>query len=223
MILLVGFLILQSALWLPKYWYLIWAVAVLIAVIHHRRKTIVKNGYEWFNSLSRVSIIVTIIMLVCGLMLLMPNLYKYRDALRYAEHYKGCVGEAWEWIDKNTGGNRIAYTGTNKSYPLFRPDISNYVTYIRTGLNADQINPKDKSYYTRWVYKMLAADIDYLFVCRMDRRTYTDAGIPYPVEKYWADMQPELFQPMFVNNYVTIYKVSKPAIPTPKLISWDLD
>ena len=42
-------------------------------------------------------------------------------------------------------------------------------------------------------------------------------------EKYWADMQPELFQPMFVNNYITIYKVNKPAIPTPKLISWDLD
>jgi hypothetical protein len=208
LIMLAGFLMLQSAVWLPGYWHVIWVLSAILAGVHHRHR-ILEYCVGPISRLAPKTVIASAIALVFVSMLLMPGLCEYRDAQRFTEHYKGKVGEAWEWIDNNTDGDRIAYTGTNKSYPLYRSNVSNYVTYIETGLGAGEAPREDGAFYDAWICRMLSADIGYLFVCRMDSSTYMETSVPYPIEKRWADMHPELFRPKFTNDYVTIYTVDK--------------
>ncbi len=222
-ILLVGFLMVQSAMWLPKYWHVIWVGAAIVAGIHHRRKILLKHPFERIKRLSPATMLASAIVLVCVSMLLMPKICEYRDSLRFTQHYKGSVGEAWEWIDKNTDKNRIAYTGTNKSYPLYRSDISNYVTYVDTGLSVGDVPSDDGAYYDTWICRMLSTDIDYLFVCKMDSSTYMETNVLYPIERKWADTHPELFQRAFTNDYVTIYRINKSPIAFLKFPSSNTD
>jgi hypothetical protein len=142
-------------------------------------------------------------------MLLLPRLGEYRGRIRYRDHYKGPLGGAWSWVEENTARHRIAYTGTNKFYPLYRPDITNHVMYVPTGLASDDIPEDDRRYYLRWLRKVEAASVDYLFVCKMDDSTYMQRKVPYPIEKKWADAKPEIFEPVYSNDYVTIYEIRK--------------
>ena len=204
-----AFMIVQTALWVPNYWYALWVVAGILVLLKEKLSICFSRLYGRLAEIPTSIKLVGALALLCIGILLMPRLHAYRKSIRYSEHYKGNVGAAWEWIEQNTEDARIAYTGTNKPYPLFGPGLTNHVTYIRTGLPAYLTPVENERYYVGWRRRIAEAGIDYLFVCKMDLSTYMEFGIPYPIEKGWSDSHPELFKRVFRNDYVTIYEIEK--------------
>ena len=77
------------------------------------------------------------------------------------------------------------------------------------GWDFDAVKQESRQVWNEWLSKIEAASVDYLFVCKMDDSTYMRRKVPYPIEKRWADAKPELFEPVYSNDYVTIYEIRK--------------
>ena len=137
--------------------------------------------------------------------------------------------EGWFWLDKNTHGVKIAYTGSPDILPLYGTNFKNRAIYV----SVNKVQPvklhlfpdaryiwrgdfvelhndleKDGNYrqgpdYFTWQENLKKENIDYLFIY-----AYHQVKHPvFPVEYKWATEHPDIFQESFSNNRIHIYKI----------------
>lgn len=164
------------------------------------------------------------------------DFYQKNEFGRYSKmvKYSGFWPEAtvaWDWLNSNTGGNNIAYTGRAVPFPLYGSNLKNNVFYV----SVNDVQPaklhyfKDSKYeykpgfesllktieqennyrgradYNIWIDNLLKANTDFLFVYSLQQTK----SLIFPLEDSWALIHPERFLPVFKNNTIHIYKVIK--------------
>ncbi|MFA5410476.1 MAG: hypothetical protein WC321_01265 [Candidatus Omnitrophota bacterium] len=162
--------------------------------------------------------------------------YIKNEYIRYVKmvNYSGFwpdATKAWLWLNQNTRGNNIAYIGRPVLLPLYGTNFKNNVYYVSVnrvepamlhyfpnskyvwGYDGDIIfrnfedenNYRGRADYNVWVENLRKRNIDYFFV-------YSDllgSGIEFPLEDPWARARPGLFELVFSNDTIRIYKFNK--------------
>jgi hypothetical protein len=133
---------------------------------------------------------------------------KYPHMFSRKERKEADTALGWPWLDENTaGGEKIAYTGRCESYPLFGSHFKNDVFYISINnkpplphcyLRGDYRKEKD---VLAWKQNLQDKKIDYLFVYQPYNRS------DYPIEDEWARADKGMFNLVYENLRVRIYKL----------------
>jgi hypothetical protein len=184
----------------------------------------------------RITALILSGLLVFGLLLWAEVFYNANEFPRYSKmvKYSGFwpdAAKAWDWLNRNTSGNNIAYTGRAVPFPLYGSDFKNTVYYI----SVNKVQPaklqyfnnsryvyepgfesllatieQDNNYrgkpdYTVWFENLRKANIDYLFVYSLQQTKSTI----FPLEDSWAKSSADKFELLFNNNTIHIYRVIK--------------
>lgn len=141
------------------------------------------------------------------------------------------AANAWEWLNQGTSGSNIAYAGRPVPFPLYGTNFKNDVFYVslnrtepaklhyfpdaRYRWNYDFLslhrnlrekgNYRSNAEYLAWVNNLLKRGTDYLFVYSL----HQTKDIRFPLEDSWAKADPKRFSPVFTNETIHIYKISK--------------
>jgi len=141
-------------------------------------------------------------------------------------HWEKLGIEGWKWINDNTNGNRIAYTGIGAFYPLYGVKLKNTVEYISINDKKPYLHSyADGSYlfdgdsqkffkslqeegnyrenpdYVSWYKNLKENKIEYLYVSDL----YFSKK--FPIEDEWANSHSDIFKLVFSNPQVHIYEV----------------
>lgn len=138
---------------------------------------------------------------------------------------------AWDWFNANTQDSNVAYAGRPVPFPLYGSNFKNNVYYISVNdqepaklhnfANSKYIwgasgeskhasflkdeNYRGKADYWAWKDNLSRRDIDFLFVYSL----HHTKDIVFPIEDQWAQGHQELFDPVYRNNTIHIYKLIK--------------
>lgn len=180
------------------------------------------------------AIVISAGVLIIGLGILSKN-YKEQEFSRYIkmEGYSGFwpgATRAWDWLNRNTTGNNIAYVGRPVPFPLYGENFKNNVFYVsvnttdpaklhyfsgssyRWGLDALSMhqnfeapgNYRAQASYPAWLINLKRRKTDYLFIYSL----HHTREISFPMEDAWAKNNPGIFHPVFSNETAHIYKLS---------------
>ena len=137
--------------------------------------------------------------------------------------------KAWEWLNNNTEGNNIAYVGRPVPFPLYGKGFKNNVYYVSVNsvdparleyfpnskyiwgydgesvhkTFAEDVNYRGKPDYFIWLRNLHKHRTDYLFIYSL----HQIKTIQLPIEDEWANSHNEIFNPVFKNDTVHIYKI----------------
>lgn len=182
--------------------------------------------------LAKYTIISSIIFFL--LLLLFEKDYIKNEYGRYSKmvSYSGFwpdATKAWFWLNQNTKGNNIAYIGRPTPFPLYGSSFKNNVYYVSVnkvepamlhyfpnskyiwGYEGDKTfrnfeddnNYRGRANYNIWLNNLLRHNTDYLFVySEINTKT-----APFPMEDLWANSHPEIFNSVFTNENIHIYKI----------------
>ncbi|MFH0855145.1 MAG: hypothetical protein V1869_01305 [Candidatus Omnitrophota bacterium] len=155
---------------------------------------------------------------------------RYYKMARYSGFWPDAA-KAWDWLNINSVGNNIAYTGRAVPFPLYGSGLKNNVYYVSVNktqpaklhyfsgskyeycpgfeslskaINQGN-NYRGNADYDVWLSNLLQANTDYLFVYSLQQTKDTI----FPVEDAWAIAHPDKFNPVFSNKTIHIYKVAK--------------
>ena len=155
---------------------------------------------------------------------------RYLKMVKYSGFWPDAA-QAWEWLNKNTSGNNIAYAGRPVTFPLYGSGLKNSVYYVsvngtepaklhyfpnsRYQWGADGLsmhrdfeaagNYRSNADYAVWLLNLKKRGSDYLFAYSL----HHTKEIEFPAEDAWAKFHPEIFNPVFTNQTIHIYKVAK--------------
>jgi hypothetical protein len=161
------------------------------------------------------------------------NKYEFQRYIKTAK-YSGFwpnATRAWEWINRNTTGNNIAYVGRPVPFPLYGTNFKNNVYYVsvnktepaklhyflnshyRWGYDFSSLhrnleekgNYRQDTDYSVWLANLLKRNTDYLFVYSL----HQTKEIEFPLEDKWAKDNSSKFIPVFTNQTIHIYKIVK--------------
>ena len=181
-----------------------------------------------------VSILFTLI--AFGFLLWAKVFYKTNEFPRYYKmvKYSGFwpdAAKAWNWLNSDTVGNNIAYTGRAVPFPLYGSGFKNNVYYVSMNkthpaklhyfnhsryeygpgfesllktIEQDN-NYRGKPDYNIWLENLRKANTDYLFVYSLQQTKSTI----FPLEDNWAKSSADKFELLFSNNSIHIYRVIK--------------
>jgi hypothetical protein len=151
-----------------------------------------------------------------------------------SEQYSGFWPDAtrsWEWLNKNTNGDNVAYVGRPVPFPLYGTHFKNNVFYVSVNktepaklhyfptshyawdynffslhrnLEAKGNYRENADYYT-WLNNLSRRNADYLFVYSL----HQTEQIEFPVEDRWAGTHPEIFRLVFRNETIHIYRIMR--------------
>ncbi len=154
----------------------------------------------------------------------------YSRMVKYSGFWPDAAA-AWQWLNKNTEGNNIAYAGRPVPCPLYGSNFKNNVYYVSVNktdpaklhyftqgkyrwgydfaelhrnLEADG-NYRSGSDYQIWLYNLLKRGTDYLFIYSL----HQTKQVEFPREDYWAKEHPQRFIPEFKNETIRIYRLIK--------------
>ncbi|MFH1269718.1 MAG: hypothetical protein ABIH75_01485, partial [Candidatus Omnitrophota bacterium] len=135
----------------------------------------------------------------------------------------------WDWLNKNTQGDNIAYTGRPVPFPLYGTNFKNNVYYVSVNktepvklhyfpdsrynwgydflslhrnLEADG-NYRAGADYSAWLNNLIQHNIDYLFIYSL----HQTKDIIFPLEDQWARGNASKFNPVFTNQTIHIYRI----------------
>lgn len=136
---------------------------------------------------------------------------------------------AWDWLNRNTKGNNIAYVGRPLPYPLYGTNLKNNVYYVSVNAidpihlhdlknskyrwdsaeNMHKSFEKDNNYrskadYYTWFGNLKKRKTDYLFIYS----NHHTKNIEFPLEDLWARTNPKALKLIFGNDTIRIYKIS---------------
>jgi len=176
-------------------------------------------------------ILVTLLFLLFTHNIFLKNEYpSYLKMVKYSGFWPDAA-RAWKWLNENTAGENIAYTGRPTPFPLYGTGFKNNVWYISVNSTEpamlhyfpksnyvwgykdnlwitnfeDVDNYRGNPNYDTWMKNLKKSKIDVLFVYSgMDA-----SGIIYPLEDKWALEHPDIFSLVFSNSTIRIYRVAK--------------
>jgi len=137
--------------------------------------------------------------------------------------------KAWLWLDSNTDKNNIAYIGRPVSLPLYGRNFKNNVYYVSVnkvelamlhyfpnskyiwGYNGNETfrnfespeNYRGSADYNVWLGNLKKQKIDFLFIYSELIKKTDD----FPIEEKWATAHPEIFNLVFENSTIHIYRI----------------
>ena len=138
---------------------------------------------------------------------------------------------SWEWLNNNTLGNNIAYTGRAAVFPLYGSKFKNNVYYV----SVNSVQPAKLQYFNnsnyawsgdfKYLLKTIEEDSNYRGKANYDiwfdnlQKTNTDLifiyslqqtkTIIFPLEDKWANGHPDKFSLVFSNPTIRIYKINQ--------------
>lgn len=180
-----------------------------------------------------------LVAVLCGFLLSFFTLLNYYDRNEFRRYivmqkYSGLWPDAvraWEWLNNNTSGNNIAYSGRPVPFPLYGTYFKNNVYYVSVN-EVDPIqlhyfknaqykwgydflslhrNLEEKGNYRQnasfvvWDHNLVKRKTDYVFVYSL----HQIEGIEFPLEDKWALSRSDKFIPVFSNATIHVYKVRK--------------
>ncbi len=180
--------------------------------------------------------LIAIVILIFSLLFLGGKYYNKNEFRRYYKmvKYSGFwpeAAKAWDWLNSNTIGNNIAYTGRAVPFPLYGSGFKNSAYYV----SVNKIQPAKLHYfnnskyeyepgfesllktieqennyrgnadYKTWLDNLLNTNTDYLFVYSLQQTRSTI----FPLEDNWAMVNPYKFKLVFTNNTIHIYRIIK--------------
>ncbi len=179
---------------------------------------------------------VAVIVLMFGIFLWAQGFYEANEFSRYYKmvKYSGFWPEAtkaWDWLNINSAGNNIAYTGRAVPFPLYGSGMKNNVYYVSVNRTQpaklhyfnnskyaygpgfesllktieQENNYRGNADYNVWLGNLLKANTDYLFVYSLQQTKSTI----FPLEDNWAMVNTDKFKLVFTNNTIHIYKIIK--------------
>lgn len=182
---------------------------------------------------SRTSISILLILATLSLVLLNAD-YNRNESQRYFKmvKYSGFwpdAARAWDWLNKNTTGNNIAYIGRPVPFPLYGRNFKNNVYYASVNeielpklhyfkesryewqedflslhKNLEEtLNYRGKANYSSWLKNILNKKTYYLFVYSL----HQTKDVIFPLEDNWAKANKKIFEPVFGNETIHIYKI----------------
>lgn len=139
------------------------------------------------------------------------------------------AAKAWDWLNKNTSGNNIAYVGRPVPFPLYGTNFKNNVYYVSVNKTdpaklhyfpgsfykwgADFLsvhksfeetnNYRGRADYSTWLMNLKRRNTDYLFVYSL----HQTKEVLFPMEDSWANANPDRFIQIFSNPTIHIYRV----------------
>ncbi len=152
---------------------------------------------------------------------------RYRLMTDYSGFWPDAT-EAWEWLDTQPTGLRIAYVGRPVTLPLYGRGFANSVFYVSVNsvdpaklhyfpgssyswhdfLSEQRSFEKDGNYrgnarMQTWLRNLARRKADILFVYSLHQ---VDQTI-FPFEDEWARAQPGIFEPIFSNDTIRVYRI----------------
>jgi len=154
---------------------------------------------------------------------------RYTSMVKYSGFWPDAT-RAWDWLNRNTQGNNIAYIGRPVPFPLYGTNFKNNVYYV----SVNKTEPAKLHYFPNshyhWGYDFLSmhrnleeegnyrADADYsVWLDNLNRRNtdylfvyslHQTKEIEFPVEEEWAKNKPGEFKQVFNNQTIRIYKLN---------------
>jgi hypothetical protein len=154
------------------------------------------------------------------------------DSYVSAREYSGFWTDAtaaWKWLNENTHGENIAYAGRPVPFPLYGTRFKNNVFYA----SVNEVDPPGIHVYAgsryRWGYDFLGMHrsfeepqnyrgrADYAaWLANLGRRQtallfvyslHQTAIVSFPLEDSWARQHPDVFEEVFANETVRIYRI----------------
>ena len=202
-------------------------VFVFFILVNFKKTSVLVNKRIWQ---------VIIIALTIGVLFWAQGFYKANEFPRYYKmvKYSGFWPEAtkaWDWLNNETVGNNIAYTGRAVPFPLYGSNLKNNVYYVSVNRTQpaklhyfnnskyeygpgfesllksieQENNYRGNADYNIWLENLLKANTDYLFVYSLQQTKSTI----FPMEDSWAITNTDKFKPVFTNNTIHIYKIIK--------------
>ena len=206
---------------------LILMVALFLLLVNFKKIKVFGN---------RKLILNIIVVLLLSLILLGEKYYKKNEFPRYYKmvKYSGFWPEAtkaWDWLNNETVGNNIAYTGRAVPFPLYGSGLKNNVYYVSVNRTQpaklhyfnnskyeygpgfesllksieQENNYRGNADYNIWLENLLKANTDYLFVYSLQQTKNTI----FPLEDSWAKLYTNRFKLIFTNNTIDIYRIIK--------------
>jgi hypothetical protein len=157
---------------------------------------------------------------------------RYVKMVKYSGFWPDAT-KAWEWLNKNTTSENIAYAGRPVPFPLYGSGFKNNVYYVSVNkteparlhdFRASKIiwgyrqdnskfdnfeaaeNYRGNAVYDDWLANLQKRNTDYLFVYSLLKIKNINQ---FPMEDNWAEKHPERLKLSFSNNTIKIYKVIK--------------
>jgi hypothetical protein len=153
---------------------------------------------------------------------------RYLKMVKYSGFWPDAA-KAWDWLNNHTTGNNIAYTGRPVPFPLYGTKFKNNVYYVSVN-KTDPVklhyfpnsryswgydflslhqnleargNYRGDANYVTWQENLLRRNTDYLFIYSL----HQTKEVIFPLEDQWAQSYPAVFNPVYLNKTVHIYRV----------------
>jgi hypothetical protein len=153
---------------------------------------------------------------------------RYTKMVKYSGFWPEAT-MAWDWLNRNTKNNNIAYVGRPVPFPLYGTNFKNNVYYVsvnkiepakvhyfpnsyyRWGYDFLELhknleaegNYRSQANYTIWLNNLMRRNTDYLFIYSL----HQTKDIQFPLEDMWAKNNPDKFTLVFINRTIHIYKI----------------
>jgi hypothetical protein len=187
-----------------------------------------------FNILSSRNSGIIFMIILASFLAISERWYLKNEFSRYSKmtKYSGFwpeATEAWDWLNRSTKGDNIAYAGRPVPFPLYGSSFKNNVYYVSVNKTdpamlhyyphgkyewGDDFESEHKNFaapgnyradadYNVWLNNLKSRNIDYLFVYSL----HQTKDIIFPIEDSWAAANPQKFQTLFFSKSIHVYKV----------------